>query len=272
MQSQSTNAIRTALLASVGQTDDCTAETPLNRLQRICDRKMNREQFSKTHCSYCGKSSEVALKCCSHCKGVRYCDEACQRADYKPRHKLACTTFARLPTTMAFQSEADAEERFPQHPVFAHAHKDDVGMWVTIEGRIDCKLQPLLDSLDPEVLRERYINTMTGPAADASYAIMRTNRAYSCSLLSLRILVQNRRKDDAPILVFSSRAQMVVKASSTEAVQRGKTDCDNAVTFTQDGIERTVLGVANDPWDHVPRLLIHQFNTTEHAENMMGSR
>lgn len=72
-------------------------------------------------------------------RGVRYCDEACQRADYKPRHKLACTTFARLPTTMAFQSETDAEERFPQHPVFAHAHKDDVGMWVTIEGRIDCK-------------------------------------------------------------------------------------------------------------------------------------
>lgn len=28
-------------------------------------------------------------------------------------------------------------------------------------------------------------------------------------------------------------------------------------------IERTVLGVANDPWDHVPRLLLHQFNTTE---------
>lgn len=40
---------------------------------------------------------------------------------------------------MAFQSEADAEERFPQHPVFAHAHKDDVGLWVTIEGRIDCQ-------------------------------------------------------------------------------------------------------------------------------------
>ncbi len=72
-------------------------------------------------------------------RAARYCDEVCQRADYALQHKLECTTFARLPTTMAFQSEADTEEQFPQHPVFAHAHKDGVGLWVTVEGRIDCE-------------------------------------------------------------------------------------------------------------------------------------
>lgn len=59
-----------------------------------------------------------------------YCDPTCQTADYKPRHKYECSTFARLPTTMAFQYEADTEERFPQQ--------------VTIEGRIDCEYVDLL--------------------------------------------------------------------------------------------------------------------------------
>lgn len=60
-------------------------------------------------------------------RAARYCDEVCQRADYALQHKLECTTFARFPTTMAFQSEADTEEQFPQHPVFAHAHKGPMG-------------------------------------------------------------------------------------------------------------------------------------------------
>lgn len=48
-----------------------------------------------------------------------------------------CKGFARLPNTMAFQYEPNPEERFPHHPIFAHAHADDVGCWVTVDGRVD---------------------------------------------------------------------------------------------------------------------------------------
>lgn len=38
---------------------------------------------------------------------------------------------------MAFQSEPHPEERFPHHPLFAHGHDNNVGCWVTVDGRID---------------------------------------------------------------------------------------------------------------------------------------
>ncbi|OJT10745.1 hypothetical protein TRAPUB_12739 [Trametes pubescens] len=153
---------------------------------------------------------------------------------------------------MAFQSEPDPEERFPHHPVFAHGYNDNVGCWATIEGRMDGQLECLMDTLDPEALGNRYVRTMTGTAASASHEIIRANRAYGRSLLTLRVLVQNRRKEKTPILVFGSRAQVLSKVSSTDAVQRGRTE-----------IPRAALGVAKDPWDKSPRLRVPHFNTFE---------
>lgn len=92
-----------------------------------------------------------------------------------------------------------------------------------------------MDTLDPEALHDRYVSTMAGTAASASHEVIRTKRVCERSLLTLRILVQNRRKEKTPILVFGSRAQVLSKASSTDAVQRGRTVGENMVIFTQDG-------------------------------------
>lgn len=92
-----------------------------------------------------------------------------------------------------------------------------------------------MDTLNPEGLHARYVNTLAGTPASASYQIIRDNRAYGRTLLTLRILVQNRRKDKSSILVFGARAQLLSKVSSTDAVQRGRTDADNMVVFTKDG-------------------------------------
>ncbi|OJT01916.1 hypothetical protein TRAPUB_7628 [Trametes pubescens] len=99
------------------------------RIRRIWDNKRKEEHVAKTHCSYCDKrgSQRKPLQTCSHCKAARYCDTDCQRADFRAGHKDECKGFARLPNTMAFQYEPNPEERFPHHPIFAHAHADDVG-------------------------------------------------------------------------------------------------------------------------------------------------
>lgn len=40
---------------------------------------------------------------------------------------------------MAFQPQVDTDAEFPLHPLFAHAHEQSVGCWVSIDGRIDCE-------------------------------------------------------------------------------------------------------------------------------------
>ncbi|EIW61127.1 uncharacterized protein TRAVEDRAFT_46351 [Trametes versicolor FP-101664 SS1] len=164
---------------------------------------------------------------------------------------------------MAFQPQVDTDAEFPLHPLFAHAHEQSVGCWVSIDGRIDCELQQLTDSLDPYTTMHRYIRTMCGPVAAASRQTIRAYKACARSLLTLRVLVQNRRKDKTPILVFASRAQVLCLAPSTDAVQNGTAECDNLVAFSQDDVPRVAMGVAHDPWDHVPRLSIVQINTNE---------
>ena len=56
------------------------------------------------------------------------------------------------------------------------------------------------------------------------------------NLLTIRVCIQNRRKDNAAVLVFSSRAQVITRACATDDVLRGKVDAyDNVATFTRDG-------------------------------------
>lgn len=116
--------------------------------------------------------------------------------------------------------------------------------WISVPPRRVCspltaylfgRLESLIDTLDPKGLHARYVNTLAGTHASASYEIIRDNRAYGRTLLTLRILVQNRRKEKTPILVFGARAQVLIKVSSTDAVQRGRTEADNMVVFIKDG-------------------------------------
>ncbi len=91
-----------------------------------------------------------------------------------------------------------------------------------------------MDTLDPEVLRERYVRTMSGPAARDSRQIIHDNRACGRRLLTLRVLVQNRRKEETPILVYGSRAELISKTSSASAIQEGATERDNMILYERD--------------------------------------
>lgn len=75
----------------------------------------------------------------SICRAAHYCDQACQRMDFKARHRDECANFKHLPTTTAFITNPGSSGQFPLHPIFAHSHNDGVGCWVTIAGRADCE-------------------------------------------------------------------------------------------------------------------------------------
>ncbi len=83
------------------------------------------------------------------------------------------------------------------------------------------RLQTLMESLDPVGMTSRMMHILAAPARTASLETMRAHRACARSILTLRVLVQNRRKDKTPILVFASQSQVLSLPSSTAAVQRG---------------------------------------------------
>lgn len=94
-------------------------------------------------------------------------------------------------------------------------------------------LQPLTDSIDPLKQRARQEKLMKDGDV-ASRNTIRTHKAAARSLLGLNVLVQNRRKDKEPVLLFASRAQAVSHPSLTTAVLRGTAQRDNLVKFTKD--------------------------------------
>ena len=59
-------------------------------------------------------------------------------------------------------------------------------------------------------------------------------KAAAHSLLGLSVLVHNRRKDKAAILVFAARAQVVSYPSTVAALLNGTAEGDNIVKFTRD--------------------------------------
>ncbi|KAL1949447.1 hypothetical protein VTO73DRAFT_8328 [Trametes versicolor] len=239
---------------------EATTGAGIASMRRTLNKQKEEKRTAKTHCTFCGKDdSDGPLKSCSRCKAARYCDHTCQLSDFKARHKRECANFVHPPTTGAFLTKPIAGEQYPLHPLFAHWHEDGVGCWVTIEGRIDCELQSLADSLDPTELRDRQKRMMVGGGA-AARQMLRTHKASARSLLGLRVLVQNRRKDKTPILVFGSRAQVLSQPSLTSAVLRGTAEGDNLVKFTRDKVPRAAMGIVNDPWDNAPRLNISNVN------------
>ncbi|OJT10916.1 hypothetical protein TRAPUB_12572, partial [Trametes pubescens] len=243
-----------------------STDAGMANMRRVMNQKTEEERMAKAPCTFCGKNgSSGALKSCSRCKAARYCDQTCQLADFKARHKRECANFVHPPNTSAFLTKPVANERYPQHPAFAHWHEDGVGCWVTIAGRLECDLHALTDSMDSKQNRDRRERVSDGGAANRQ--IIRTHKAAAHSLLGLRVLVQNRRKDKTPILVFGSRAQVLSQPSLTSAVLRGTAEGDNLVKFTRDKVPRVALGVANDPWDKSLRLEISHINGSEAKPN-----
>ncbi|KAI0671699.1 hypothetical protein C8Q78DRAFT_1168540 [Trametes maxima] len=239
-----------------------STEAGMASMRRKLNEVKEEERLAQGICSFCNKEGCGSLKSCSRCKAARYCNQTCQLADFKARHKRECAGFAHPPTTSAFLTQPVAGEKYAQHPVFAHWHEDGVGCWASISGRIDCDLQSFVDAIDPLEHRDRQERLMV-QGGEPSRTKIRLYKAAARSLVGLRVLVQNRRKDKDPILLFASRAQVVSRAALTDAVLRGAAKGDNHVRFAQDKSSRVAVGVATDPWDNVPRLTVTSVNGIE---------
>ena len=95
-------------------------------------------------------------------------------------------------------------------------------------------LQSFTDPISPEhsSYSDRQERIASGP--DNGRTIIRTHKAAARSLIGLRVLVQNRRKDKEPILVYGSRVQVVGFPSLTSNLLGGTSEGDNIAKFTKD--------------------------------------
>ena len=61
------------------------------------------------------------------------------------------------------------------------------------------------------------------------------HKAFTRNILTLSVLVQNRRKDNSKVLVFGARVQLVSFPSTTEAFRVGRSEMDRFHTFDNGG-------------------------------------
>ena len=114
---------------------------------------------------------------------------------------------------------------------------------------------------------------------------------HAINLLTFEVLVQNRRRDKEPVLIFGSRSLVISHARTAHQVMAGRVgdsdrivlvkDADSYVCptianfpasvlstesdITQYSQERALCGVAYDPWDKRPRFVVTNFNGKEES-------
>ncbi|KAI0359911.1 hypothetical protein OH77DRAFT_877976 [Trametes cingulata] len=209
-------------------------------------------------CAFCGKKSPDPLPKCSLCKSVHYCDVKCQSAHYKAGHKRECVEFVHPPATTAFMTKPLEGMQYARDPIFAHGHVEGMGCWVSSAGRIDGFLQHLTDELrlteDPGTMERRHA------AIGADLKTVKKHKAFLANLLSVAVLVQNRRKDGRAMTVYGARTQVVCFPDKVQEVMRGRVEGDRVATFEKAGHTFAAIGVAEDPWTKTPRVLVKNFN------------
>ncbi|KDQ57398.1 hypothetical protein JAAARDRAFT_35117 [Jaapia argillacea MUCL 33604] len=230
------------------------------------DEKNAEARLIKVHCSYCKKESDSGkLKICSHCKSVRYCDRTCQAAHYKARHKKDCAAFADPPFTRAFVTHPMDGRKYPETPIFGKNSVNGVGCWVSIGGVMNCSLRSLIEPMDTAT------RLPTGQTAE-DMRIMKEWKAGSKNLITLSSLVQNRRKDGKPILVWAGGVKAMPSQPGAPLLLAGRTKKDVVHTHpirTENegpGILH-VLEVAHDPWAKAPRVRVNHINGKPVSKN-----
>ncbi|KAI0749331.1 hypothetical protein C8Q80DRAFT_1269228 [Daedaleopsis nitida] len=85
-------------------------------------------------------------------------------------------------------------------------------------------------------------------------------KVFTRNLLTLSVLVQNRRKDKMKILMFPARTQLVSFENTSSDVLKGRSEMDKLSTFQVNEHTLAVMGVAEDPWSKNRRVLLKNFN------------
>ena len=82
-------------------------------------------------------------------------------------------------------------------------------------SRLNPPVYPLRPQRDGAETRRRLQRAEADPATSLKY------RAHANSLLTLQVLVQNRRKDGKPVMIFGAQSQVIVCADGIDCVLKG---------------------------------------------------
>ncbi|KAI0049594.1 hypothetical protein FA95DRAFT_1488915 [Auriscalpium vulgare] len=178
--------------------------------------KKQQSRAAKHRCDYCGKEDDdkKPLQACTGCRTVRYCNKTCQTAHYRVAHKRDCSSFSETPLCRPFNPKLIlAGCSYPEVPIFAKAHVDGMGCWVSPSGSIDCSLAALPGSRIPS--RNRDNMSMEQLLAALPGAPGR--------FLDIRVMVQNRvrRKGAPPMVVVGKCIIAISSARGTPQIIEG---------------------------------------------------
>ncbi|RDX57343.1 hypothetical protein OH76DRAFT_1476752 [Lentinus brumalis] len=206
-----------------------------------------RKHVVNHRCTSCGKVDRKNLRTCSICRAARYCNKECQTADYKGYHKRECADFIHPPFTTAFLTEPTGPIMYAPETVFARGTQDGIGCWVSVKGATSTVLSSLVQELP------------LPPPEEA-------HRVYAHCILTLKVLVQNRRKDRQNILVLAGNSHVVSTVESFSEIMKGHLEADPIHTFEDaHGETRALVGVAHGACEGRPRLHLDNYDGTDFA-------
>ncbi|KDQ14370.1 hypothetical protein BOTBODRAFT_55515 [Botryobasidium botryosum FD-172 SS1] len=240
-------------------------------------RKASRHHFRHT-CSFCGKENNTGLKLatCARCRSVRYCNVNCQRAHYRACHKADCESFKDPPIGDLFDTRNRPGTKYPINPVFAKNSDDGLGCWVSVGENPLCHLQTILCPTTAFPYRQE-IATLP-----ETKAILEKQEGTTKNILTLRVLVQNRRKDRAGVMILSTGSYIM--SAGSEDVDRTMVQCKALKYWKQLGddvfdvselISRDITLVCarpyRDPWG-VHRASVLSINGSQYDRNTIFPR
>ncbi|KDQ14950.1 hypothetical protein BOTBODRAFT_44430 [Botryobasidium botryosum FD-172 SS1] len=158
------------------------------------------------------------------------------------------------PITSLFDTRTRPGLQFPLTPVFgAGAHADGVGCWVSAGTKIDCTKLLIRD--------ENKVTTVVNGKGALN------------NLLTLRVLVQNRRRDYSQVLIGGAMARIIGAVNAGERLQ--KYQVHDSVQLRRmnvlAGITCPYLHVYVDPWgEH--RASVLSINGVEYTGNFDSPR
>ncbi|TRM55549.1 hypothetical protein BD626DRAFT_525166 [Schizophyllum amplum] len=194
------------------------ASSLLSATQKEMAARKARKKDRKTICGRCGKDklAGTKLQTCSRCKSINYCSESCQREHWQDGHKEECAAFVQPPLAKTFDPSDRPDVPWPVDPIHASTNENGLGIWMTTSGHMGSMLQ---QAFHPP---EGYSSDcpLQGPPSFRRWAGLEgpNQREFGVemkkytgpSLVTLRIVVQNRRTDGRAIAVCAGETIMNV--------------------------------------------------------------
>ncbi|KAL1659612.1 hypothetical protein GGF50DRAFT_119712 [Schizophyllum commune] len=176
------------------------------------------ERKHKSSCALCedGPPEGTPMFTCSLCKSIYYCSKQCQRSHWKGGHKEECSAFAHPPLAKTFDTSDRPDIPWPIDPIFATEHEGGVGVWVTTSQGTNPLLQTACEppegyNGDPQPIGPPSFMRWAGWDPDGLHKRewgLEIKKYLGSTLATLRVLVQNRRKDQRAIVVRGSEVNL----------------------------------------------------------------